>query len=37
MFCEDGEILRTAVSNANWVSQMEMLKRKKQKTIEDYF
>ena len=37
MFCEDGEILRTAVSNVNRLSQIAMLKRKKQKTIEDYF
>ena len=37
MFCEDGEILGTAVSNVNRLSQIVMLKRKKQKTIEDYF
>ena len=37
MFCEDGKILRTAVSNVNRLSQIAMLKRKKQKTIEDYF
>ena len=32
MFCKDGEILRTAVSNVNRLSQIAMLKRKKQKT-----
>ena len=32
MFCEDGEILRIAVSNVNRLSQIAMLKRKKQKT-----
>ena len=37
MFCKDGEILRTAVSNVNRLSQMAMFKRKKQKIIEDYF
>ena len=37
MFCEDGEILRTVVSNVNRLSQIAMLKHKKQKTIEDYF
>ena len=38
MFCEDGEILRTVVSNVNRLSQIGMLKhKKKQKTIEDYF
>ena len=37
MFCEDGEILRSAVSNVNRLSQIARLKRKKQKTIEDYF
>ena len=37
MFCEDGEILRTAVSNVNLYSQISMLNRKKQKTIQDYF
>ena len=37
MFCEDGEILRTAVSNVNRLSQIAMLKCKKQKTIKDYF
>ena len=37
MFCEDGKISRTAVSNVNQPSQIAMLKRKKQKTIEDYF
>ena len=37
MFYEDGKILRTAVSNVNRLSQIAMLKRKKQKSIEDYF
>ena len=37
MFCEDGEILRTAVSNVNRLSQIAMMKRKKQKTIDGYF
>ena len=37
MFCEDGEILRTAVSNVNLLSQISMLNRKKQKTIQGYF
>ena len=37
MFCEDGEILRAAVSNVNRLSQIAMLKRKKQKTMKDYF
>ena len=37
IFCEDGEILRSAVSNVNRLSQIARLKRKKQKTIEDYF
>ena len=37
MFCKDGEILRTAVSNVNRLSQMAMFKRKKQKIIKNYF
>ena len=36
MFCKDGEILRTAVSYVNQLSQIAMLKSKKQKTIKDY-
>ena len=36
MFCEDGEVLKTAVSNVSRLFQIAMLKRKKQKTIEDY-
>ena len=37
MFCEDGEILRTAISNVNLLSQISMLNRKRQKTIQGYF
>ena len=37
MFCKDGEILRTTIGNVNQLSQIAMLKHKKQKTIEDYF